>query len=236
MRVPWKSAANGPAGVNIGPVCTFGGTSRSSTLMPLSERTPKQQECDAQALPRYRCRIRQNLVMGTVLLDQVIQTDYGQFDLGWNLPFGFDGDFDRFFSGQLNGLVGAADTSGVYINLARRSGGSQVRIELLESSPGFAADTWEDVVEVSVAVPEGAQPRWASWAGESWGPLTVPAGTYRLRVSARGRDAGRSGEFADGVVDWYLVQFWPAPIEPDAVLQVGSNDATYWHQENGVKR
>jgi len=174
--------------------------------------------------------------MGTMLLDQVIETHYGQFDLGWTLPFGFDGDFDRFFSGQVNGLVGAADATGVYINLARRSGGSQVRIELLEHPPGPGRDTWEDVVEVSVTVPEAADPRWASWAGESWGLLTVPAGTYRLRVSARGRDAGRSDEFADGVVDSYLLQFWPAPIEPDAIVQVASEDAIYWHQENGGRR
>ncbi len=63
--------------------------------------------------------------MDQVLLDEVIRTDYGQFDLVWSDDaVGFDGDFDRFFHGQNNGLVGAADGEGVYLNLARRSGGS----------------------------------------------------------------------------------------------------------------
>lgn len=144
--------------------------------------------------------------MGTVLLDQVIATDYGQLDLGWSAAFGFDGDFDRFFAGQVNGLVGAGDDTGVYLNLARRSGGSRVRIELLERVPEHLHEGWEDVVQVSVAIPPGVQPRWSSWAGEDGGSLPIAAGTYRLRVSARGRDAGRDGEFAEGVVDSYLLE------------------------------
>ncbi|EYR62717.1 hypothetical protein N866_05735 [Actinotalea ferrariae CF5-4] len=47
--------------------------------------------------------------MDQVLFDDVVHTDYGQLDLVWSDEGGFDGDFDRFFSGQLNGLVGAAD-------------------------------------------------------------------------------------------------------------------------------
>lgn len=174
--------------------------------------------------------------MPTVLLHRVLHTDYGQFDLGWSVPFGFDGDVDRFFEGQDNGLVGAADANGVYLNLARRSGGSEVRIELVGQAPDPHLETWEDVVEVSVTIPDGADPRWSSWAGEDWGTLLIPAGTYRLRVSACGRDAGRDGEFREGVVDTYLLQFWPAPIEPDVVVQVGSDDAAYWHQEIGGRR
>lgn len=54
-----------------------------------------------------------------VLLDEVIETDYGQFDVVWSEGLGFDGDFDRFFAGQVNGLVGAASGEGVYSNLAR---------------------------------------------------------------------------------------------------------------------
>ena len=70
--------------------------------------------------------------MVRVLLDGVIDTDYGQFDLVWGDDYGFDGDVDRFFAGQVNGLVGAASGQGLYVNLARRSGGSPVRIVLLQ--------------------------------------------------------------------------------------------------------
>lgn len=48
---------------------------------------------------------------------------------------GFDGDVDRFFRGQVNGLVGAGDRDGVYVSLARRSGGSRVRVVLLDAEP-----------------------------------------------------------------------------------------------------
>jgi hypothetical protein len=78
--------------------------------------------------------------MERVLLDDVVHTDYGQFDLVWS-GFGFDGDFDRFFRGQANGLVGAASGDGVYINLARRSGGSRVRIALADSEPPLPGTT-----------------------------------------------------------------------------------------------
>ncbi len=174
--------------------------------------------------------------MERVLLDQVIHTDYGQLDLVWNEDGGFDGELDRFFAGQVNGLVGAADPSGVYLNLARRSGGSPVRIVLTEAPPE-ADDSWEDVVEVSTTVPADGPPQWMSWAGEDCGPLDgLTPGTYRLRVSARGRDAGRDGEFADEAVDFYLVELWPAPVAADAVVKVGSEDARYWHQEVGQRR
>jgi hypothetical protein len=59
------------------------------------------------------------------LFAEVIDTDYGQFDLIWTEDddyFGFEGDFDVFFDGQVNGLVGGANPNGLYMNLARRSG------------------------------------------------------------------------------------------------------------------
>ena len=74
--------------------------------------------------------------MERVLLDEVISTDYGQFDLIWADGAGFDGDFDRFFRGQDNGLVGAADPGGVFLDLARRVGGSPVRIVLVDIARG----------------------------------------------------------------------------------------------------
>lgn len=112
----------------------------------------------------------------TVLLDAIVETDYGQFDLTWDGGEGFDGDWDRVFAGHVNGLAGAASGHGLYLNLARRSGGSPVRIELLDGEPAVP-DGWEDIVEVSIAVPD-APVRWATWAGESSGDLTLPAGTY----------------------------------------------------------
>lgn len=173
--------------------------------------------------------------MERILLDQVIQTDYGQFDLSWEEDGTFDGDFDRFYGGQINGLVGAAHPTGVHINLARRSGGSPVRIVLLDAPPESDGGRWEDVVEVSITLPKSHEIAWSDWWGHA-GPVGLPPGSYRLRVSANGRDEGQMGEFAEGMVDDYLLQFWPAPWQPDAILRTGSEDAQYWHQEVGGRR
>lgn len=170
-------------------------------------------------------------------MDQIIDTDYGQFDLVWTETGGFDGNFDRFFAGQVNGMVGASDPDGVYVNLARRSGGSPVRIVLMDTPPMDNDAPWEDVVEVSFVLPEGHEMRWSAWAGETGGALSgIPPGSYRLRASANGRDQGRDGEFSKDPVDAYLLQLWPAPLQPDAVLRLGSEDGRYWHHEVGNRR
>lgn len=175
--------------------------------------------------------------MEQLLADEIISTDYGQLDLVWSKDGGFDGDADRFFANQVNGLVGAADPKGVYLNLGRRSGGSHVRIALLAAQPADPDEQWEDIVEVSVAVPPECQVQWKSWAGETTGHLELPAGSYRLRVSARGRDIGAADEFAEDVVDHYLLEFWPAPPrQEDAIIRVGTDDARYWHAEWGGRR
>lgn len=180
--------------------------------------------------------------MEKVLLDQVIETDYGQFDLIWSEGGEFDGNFDRSFAGQVNGLVGASSSDGVYINLGRRSGGSPIRIILRNAAPQpddleVAAPEWEDIVEVSFVLPEGRALRWTSWAGMDCGPLAgIAPGSYRLRVSAKGRDQGRDGEVSEEPLDYYLIELWPAPSAPDVILRVGSDDAQYWHREIGGRR
>jgi hypothetical protein len=175
--------------------------------------------------------------MERVVLDVIVETDYGQFDLVWSDAIGFDGNFDHFFNGQVNGLVGAADPGGVYFNLARRSGGSRVRMVLVDVAPPLTPPYYEDVVEVSVTVPGGVDIRWLSWAGESSGTVEgVAPGSYRMRVSAHGRDVGRDGELADGVVDEYLLELWASSTAADEVLRVGSEDARYWHRAVGGRR
>ena len=172
--------------------------------------------------------------MERVLLDDIIRTDYGQFDIGWSEGAGFDGHWDRFFNGQVNGVVGAADPGGVYINLARTIGGSRIRIVLLDSAPPPPPPYYEDVVEVSATIPDGAKAGWMAWGGMGAGELPgLAPGTYRMRVSAHGRDAARQIELAEDVVDEYLLELWPSRTAPDAILRVGSRDAQYWHREIG---
>jgi hypothetical protein len=71
-----------------------------------------------------------------------------EFDLVWSEEGGSDRDFDRFFAAQANGLVGTADRSGMYVNFARRSGGSPVH--LTTTSKGFGrSDASMDVSPLS---------------------------------------------------------------------------------------
>jgi hypothetical protein len=36
--------------------------------------------------------------------------------------------------------------------------------------------------------------------------------------------AGAGDEFADDVVDHYLLELWPAPLDHDAIVRVGSEN------------
>ena len=47
---------------------------------------------------------------------------------------------------------------------------------------------------------------------------------------------GADGEFADCVVDSYLVEIWPAAPALDSIVRVGSGEARYWHREVGGRR
>lgn len=173
--------------------------------------------------------------VANTLFDDVVFTDYGQFTIEWGDPADvWDGDPDRFFDGQVNGWVGAAQAGHLLVVIARRSGGSAVRIERCEAAPAVRDD--EDVVEVSIRVEPGSVVMWRSWAAESEGALDLPPGDYRVRVSAAGRDRGHAEEFAEGVVDRYVLELWPAAVEPDAVVRVGSEEAAYWHAEWGNRR
>lgn len=175
---------------------------------------------------------------GDALFDDVVYTDFGMFDLVWADGGGFDGSANKVFRGQVNGFVGAADPRGLFLNLARKSGGSHVRIVLLDAAPGSPPPNAEDVVEVSVRIPDGSVVEWRTWAGERSGPVTgLGPGDYRVRVSARGMDRGRTRVADDQpVADHYLVEFWPAEPTPDEILRVGSESAWYWHRAWGSRR
>ncbi len=173
--------------------------------------------------------------MVRVLMDDVVETDYGQLDLWFSDDVEDDGDIQTTFSGQVNGLAGAAIPGRIYLNLGRRSGGSPVRIEAHEGVTPCDVE-WEDVVEVSTVVGEQGKCGWTSWASESGGQFVLSPGPHRLRVCARGRDAGDEDELANEAVDFYLIQLWPAPVEPDAILRVGSSNARYWHETWGSNR
>lgn len=129
---------------------------------------------------RNRC---QTVTMATrVLMDEVVETDYGQLDLWFDAvdEADLDGDLDKTFVGQLNGLVGAAVPGHVYVSLARQSGGSPVRVEAWDTEPPMTED-WEDIVEVSTVV--GADATASGRVGAIW---TVASLNFRLARTGSG--------------------------------------------------
>lgn len=159
-----------------------------------------------------------------VLLDRIIRSDYGQFDLLLAPDArGYDGDIKKFFGGQSNGLMGAASDDGsLYLFLGTWQDTS-MRIVLLDGEPPAEPGAWDDIVEVSAIVPADGEARWATWGGHDGGPLNLPEGAYRVRTSVRGRDAALDSQYsATPTMSQYLVEFWPGPAALDAVIHTTS--------------
>lgn len=167
---------------------------------------------------------------GEILLDEVVYTDYNHFDVVWECGGGFNGDWKLFYGRQTNGLLGVSDSRGFHVWLARRSGGSPIRIERLVNEPELD-DAWEDVVEGSIEVPRTPTGvTWLSDLGMRSGPLDIPPGCYRVRVSATGRDRAEGHEFDEEVLDRYLIQLWPEPVKrPDLIVRTTTENARRAH-------
>lgn len=119
-----------------------------------------------------------------------------------------------------DGLIAA--TAGLAIvRTGTQSGPVAVRIAVAGAVPGLDADGWDEVAEVSLsAVPDSPG---LSVISDGTGPdelaaLTpAGAGSYRVRVHARGRDARAAGVVVGAPVEEHLIQMWPAPPAPQAV-------------------
>jgi hypothetical protein len=119
-----------------------------------------------------------------------------------------------------NGLVdlvppgGAAIFTGVYM------GPVAVSVEARRSAPeSVDLDGWDEVVEVSLAVPEGRlEPAAVGLDVEDPFPILTLAGPgdYRIRVHARGRDTDVDG-VAEEPVEQYRIAVWPAPPAPEII-------------------
>jgi hypothetical protein len=135
-------------------------------------------------------------------------------------------------------------------------GPARVTVQVWQAEPAAEYDTWE-VVEESVITASAAIEVRSLEGRPSEGLGQIPAGTYRIRAHARGRDTSTSQEVTEPVED-YLLQFWPThrddPTEPPSVTTLKktdrawsdapSNDTELWpdrtriyvRDENGVTR
>ncbi len=130
--------------------------------------------------------------------------------------------------GQLNGLCGAADPGLLSLVTGLHTGEVGFTVELCTAEPPLD-DMWEEVVEVSFTSTAGEM---GLYTFDHEYPFELPPGDYRVRYCARGMDRGSAEDtlMRDEPVDFYLLQFWPGPDEPDRIIRQTTEFAAYWHR------
>jgi hypothetical protein len=136
-----------------------------------------------------------------------------------------DNDPDREFvlptPGGDSGLAGVSPGLAIVIT-GTQFGDVSVTVQAGESDPGLDTGLWQEITEFSLASGPGGQGLGITSGGQ--GPyefqrLTPPgAGNYRVRVHARGRDAGAGEDVVEGEpVEEHFLQIWPAPPAPEII-------------------
>jgi hypothetical protein len=158
-----------------------------------------------------------------------VHVHYGQIYVESD-PDSFGPDLTEAFGGQSAGLCGAATPGALWLSTGLHTGDVGFTVEVHEQAPPLEA-AWEDVVEVSFR-PASADSALVQWAGEASWQLDLEETDYRVRYCAKGMDRASEEDTRlddEPQLDCYLLQFWPAPPEPDRVLKQTSRIAAYWH-------
>ncbi|MER5968555.1 hypothetical protein ABT112_02205 [Streptomyces sp. NPDC002055] len=122
-----------------------------------------------------------------------------------------------------NGLVEAGEGR-LTVHTGIHTGDIEVTLRAYGTEPEAELAGFEEVVEVSVTSPSGNLTVGELMTDPGAFPSLAPQGpgSYRLRFHARGRDTAPD-EAPEHVVEWYLIQSWPAPPAPPQALAL--NDA-----------
>lgn len=162
------------------------------------------------------------------LFDGHIHVHYGQIyvestdDVDWS---------DKHSAGQSNGICGAAIPGLLHLVTGLHTGTTVLTIELHETRPPLD-DAWDEIVEVSFR-PESTASHLVQWAGEDAWPLDLEPIDYRVRYCADGMDEAHQADVVmddEPTIDRYLLQFWPAAPEPDAVCRQTGMVAGHLHE------
>jgi hypothetical protein len=164
----------------------------------------------------------------TILFDDELHVHQAQFYVECRDEENFLEDLMEplVLGGQANGLCGTAQPGVLFLSTGLYTGYTHVTVELLTEPPPVA-DEWEDVVEASFR--PLTEMRLVQWGAAATWPLALELTEYRVRYYATGmdrahaRDTRRAGE---PLLDRYLLQLWPAPTGPDAVVRETSRYAT----------
>jgi hypothetical protein len=134
-------------------------------------------------------------------------------------------DLYAFFSGQDNGLLGAAQAGVLCLITGVADGDIGVTVEVCEREP-LLDDSWEDCVEASFS--PGA-PVVMLLDLERKVLCDIPLGeeARRVRYATRGADASHAGTGTEVSCLW----FWPELARPDGIIRQTSESAAYWHAD-----
>ena len=151
-------------------------------------------------------------------LTVTVQADYSQFVLADSE------DVDLVVDAPKDDALVRFDEGSLYVTTGVQSGPVEVHAETLAFPPDVAGTEWDDVVELSLTCRHALVV--AELMGEARATVTTLPGTYRLRVSARGRDAGQARGDAGAraaLVEHYMVEVWPTPkLDPGVTLRSSS--------------
>lgn len=127
--------------------------------------------------------------------------------------------------GQANGILGGGVSGALAMVTGLHTGEVEFTVTWDENEPEVESE-WEDVVEVSVEVPEATM---ILSAFEDWVLLDLPAGWHRARYCAVGMDQGSEIPAASLGPDRYALQLWPADPAPERIIRTRSECGAYWH-------
>jgi hypothetical protein len=140
--------------------------------------------------------------------------------------------------GGANGLVGVSPGLAM-VSTGTQFGNVSIGVVAGESDPGLDTGQWDEVVAVSLVSGPDGEGLSVTSDGDSaheFVHLTPPgAGSYRVRVHARGRHAGAEADVVSGrPVEEHLVQIWPAPAAPEIIHKTSDETgAGYRESEPG---
>lgn len=156
-----------------------------------------------------------------------VGVSYAQIYLMDTIAEHFEADIARGNVGLIHGRVGFA-----HLVTGLHTGSVAFTVVVATSDPGPDL-SYEDIVEADFTA-RTDELRLHEWGGEGVHPLPrLPQGpgSYRLRYHGQGMDAAHAGGVVfpeDPAVDSYLLQIWPAPVGPPAILRSTSRHAVYW--------
>jgi hypothetical protein len=134
--------------------------------------------------------------------------------------------------GQINGLLGAAIPTLLFLILGVHTGQVKLTINVTADEPELD-DKWEEVVEASFLMPEQATLGLTDWGGSIWVPIPLNPGSYRVRYTTVnfGETDKRTDQYSSlsDFLEEYELTFWLAPSQSDRILKATRSAAKYWH-------